>query len=104
MIQGVLQNGKAIAVKSLLVINDLDDDQFQKEVTNNFGLNHINIAQIVGCCAESRQEDIEISGSLVSAEVRSRVLCIEYMNNKSLDKHLSGMINFNHILIYIYVI
>jgi hypothetical protein len=92
MVQGVLQNGKAIAVKKFYEMN-LDDDQFHKEVTNLFELKHKNIVQLVGYCAESHLEAAEIRGKYVMAEVpKGRLLCFEYINNESLDKHFSGMI------------
>lgn len=88
--QGVLGNGKSIAVKKL---NDmhLDDAQFNNEVTYLIRLKHQNIVQLVGYCAESRWEATQVNGNYVMAEIRSRMLCFEYLNKKSLDKHLSGM-------------
>jgi interleukin-1 receptor-associated kinase 1 len=101
MIQGVLPNGKTIAVKKLSEITNLDDDQFQKEVTNLFGLKHKNIVQLVGYCAESWWEATETSGKYVMAEVRKRLICFEYINNKSLDKHLPGKTSkFTNTIVY----
>ena len=101
MIQGVLPNGKTIAVKKLSEITNLDVDQFQKEVTNLFELKHKNIVQLVGYCAESRWEATETSGKYVMAEVRKRLICFEYVNNKSLDKHLPGKTSkFTNTIVY----
>jgi interleukin-1 receptor-associated kinase 1 len=112
MVQGLLNNGKAIAVKKLSETN-LDDDQFHNEVTYLFGFKHKNIVQLKGYCAESRWKAIEffldngkkfqpllsedgeaseLRRKYVMAESRERLLCFECINNKSLDKHLSGMI------------
>ncbi|GJN28610.1 hypothetical protein PR202_gb16814 [Eleusine coracana subsp. coracana] len=95
--KGVLQNGKEIAVKMLRDVN-LDDDQFQKEVTILYGLKHRNIVQLVGYCAESKLEYATLeTGKHVMAEVRNkRFICFEYLNNKSLDEYISGMIMFQH--------
>ncbi|XP_062182021.1 protein PSK SIMULATOR 1-like [Phragmites australis] len=87
--KGVLRNGKTIAVKKLSEIH-LDDAQFQREVTYLIGLKHQNIVQLVGYCAESRWEATPVNGNYVMAEIRKRLLCFEYLNNKSLDKHLSA--------------
>jgi hypothetical protein len=89
--QGVLRNGKAIAVKKLSEMQ-IEDTQFHNEVTYLIGLKHQNIVQLVGYCAESRWEATQVSGKYVMAEIRKRLLCFEYVNNKSLDKYLSGMI------------
>lgn len=72
----------------------LDDQQFKSEVTYLFGLKHKNIVQLVGYCAESWGELAEINRKHVNAEVQKGLLCFEYINEKSLDKHLSGMIIF----------
>uniref|UniRef100_A0A0A8ZGH5 Protein kinase domain-containing protein n=1 Tax=Arundo donax TaxID=35708 RepID=A0A0A8ZGH5_ARUDO len=68
----------------------LEDAQFQNEVTYLIGLKHKNIVQLVGYCAESRWEAAQLSGKYIMAEIRKRLLCFEYLNNKSLDKHLSA--------------
>jgi len=69
----------------------LEDGPFQNEVIYLIGLKHKNIVKLVGYCAESRWEATQLSGKYVMAEIRKRLLCFEYLNNKSLDKHLSGM-------------
>ncbi|KAG2555790.1 hypothetical protein PVAP13_8NG032600 [Panicum virgatum] len=92
--KGVLGNGKAIAVKKLFDMH-LEDDQFQKEVTNMIGLRHQNIVQLVGYCAESHYVPVphpnqKVGDRYVMAEVRNRLLCFECINNKSLVQHLSA--------------
>ncbi|XP_021317102.1 uncharacterized protein LOC8079731 isoform X2 [Sorghum bicolor] len=86
--KGILQNGKAIAVKKLSEMQ-LEDGPFQNEVIYLIGLKHKNIVKLVGYCAESRWEATQVSGKYVMAEIRKRLLCFEYLNKKSLDKHLS---------------
>ncbi|XP_044389606.1 uncharacterized protein [Triticum aestivum] len=87
--QGILQNGKMIAVKKLFDIQ-VEDDQFQNEVTYLIGVKHQNVVQLVGYCAESRWEAAQVGGRYVMAEIRSRLLCFEYLNNNSLAKHISA--------------
>ncbi|KAF8711146.1 hypothetical protein HU200_029154 [Digitaria exilis] len=87
--KGVLQNGKAIAVKKLSEMH-LEDAQFHNEVTYLIGLKHQNIVQLVGYCAESRWEATQVRGKYVMAEIRKRLLCFEYVNNKSLEKYISA--------------
>lgn len=70
----------------------LEDAQFHNEVTYLIGLKHQNIVQLVGYCAESRWEATQVRGKYVMAEIRKRLLCFEYVNNKSLEKYISGMI------------
>lgn len=95
MKQGVLQNGKMIAVKKLLEIHLLEDDKFHKEVTSLMDLSHQNIVRFVGYCAESRWKAMRLAGrKYVMAEIPKRLLCFEYLHNKSLDKHISGMVFF----------
>ena len=69
----------------------LEDGPFQNEVIYLIGLKHKNIVKLVGYCAEPRWEATQLSGKYVMAEIPKRLLCFEYLNNKSLDKHLSGM-------------
>lgn len=88
--QGILQNGMTIAVKKLYEMH-LDDDRFHNEVTYLIGANHPNIVQLLGYCAESRWEATRLSGNkYVMAEIRHRLICFEYVNNKSLDEYISG--------------
>lgn len=89
--KGILRNGKTIAVKKLSEAH-LDDDHFHNEVTYLIGLKHENIGQLIGYCAESRLEAVQVGGKYVMAEIRNRLICFEYLNNYSLDKYIPGMI------------
>lgn len=71
----------------------VDDGQFEKEATFLMGIKHENVVRILGYCAESRWEMMEVEkgkGRYVLAEIRARMLCFEYMCNKGLDEYLSG--------------
>ncbi|CAO2143431.1 unnamed protein product [Urochloa humidicola] len=87
--KGILQDRKTIAVKKLSEV-DLDDDRFQNEVTYLIGLKHENIVQLLGYCAESRWEVVQVGEKYVMAEIRHRLICFEYLNNKSLDEYISA--------------
>ena len=78
--QGILRNGKTIAVKKLSEAH-LDDDRFYNEVTYLIGLKHENIVQLIGYCAESRLEAVQVGGKYVMVEIRHRLICFEYLNN-----------------------
>ncbi|XP_062197762.1 cysteine-rich receptor-like protein kinase 44 isoform X2 [Phragmites australis] len=96
--KGVLKNGEAIAVKRLnnILETHLGDDQFENEVTHLFGLKHKNIVQLRGYCDDahkqvcrSEQSRSKGRGERVLAEVRERLLCLEYVPNKNLREHIS---------------
>uniref|UniRef100_A0ACD6ADL5 Uncharacterized protein n=1 Tax=Avena sativa TaxID=4498 RepID=A0ACD6ADL5_AVESA len=89
--KGVLRSGKIIAVKKLFEIR-LKEETFQNEVRYLMGIKHQNVVQFLGYCAESSWEAIEQpsgSGKHIFAEKPKRLLCFEYVPNKSLDKHIS---------------
>jgi len=89
--KGVLQSGKIIAVKKLNGIH-VDDRMFQNEVSYLMAMKHQNIVKFVGYCAESISEFVEKpsgSGKYILAEMPTRLLCLEYVSNQSLDKHIS---------------
>ena len=88
--QGILQNGKTIAVKKLS--RPLEEDQFQNEVTYLIGVKHENVVQLLGYCAETQSEVLVQENPPIWAEKRDRLICFEYLNNKSLDEYISGMV------------
>uniref|UniRef100_A0ACD5UJ61 Uncharacterized protein n=1 Tax=Avena sativa TaxID=4498 RepID=A0ACD5UJ61_AVESA len=89
--KGVLRSGKIIAVKKLFEIC-LKKETFQNEARYLMGIRHQNVVQFLGYCAESRWEAIEKptgSGKHILAEIPKRLLCFEYVSNKSLAKYIS---------------
>ncbi|CAL4989318.1 unnamed protein product [Urochloa decumbens] len=87
--KGILRDRKTIAVKKLSEMH-LDDDRFQNEVTYLIGLKHENIVQLLGYCAESRWEAVQVGEKYVMTEIRHRLICFQYLNNKSLDEYISA--------------
>jgi len=87
--KGILQNGKTVAVKKLS--RPLEEDQYQNEVTYLIGVEHKNVVQLLGYCAET-QSEVRVQENLprVWAEKRHRLICFEYLNNKSLDEYISA--------------
>ncbi|KAM3214446.1 hypothetical protein ACQJBY_066754 [Aegilops geniculata] len=89
--KGVLGNGEEIAVKRLKYMppEHDSDKQFENECANLMRFQHQNIVRLVGYCHETHREYVEHGGIYVWAEVDERVLCFEYLQGGSLDKHVS---------------
>ncbi|VAH40290.1 unnamed protein product [Triticum turgidum subsp. durum] len=68
---------------------EVNDDQFDTECLNLACLQHNNIVQLVGYCHDTKREYIWHDGKLVPAHGTKRALCLEYMNNGTLDKFIS---------------
>ncbi|CAN6221020.1 unnamed protein product [Urochloa humidicola] len=90
--KGVLQNGKLVAVKKLnqLIKLGIQERQFENEVYHLIRLKHPNIVRFIGYCYETRNECVQLNGKYIFAEIQQKLICLEYMPNGSLDRHLSG--------------
>lgn len=87
------KNGKEIAVKKLHPMLGLDDVQFKNEFNSLMRVQHKNIVRLVGYCYEVRHTHVEHNGEFVFfCKIVDRVLCLEYLQGGSLDKHLDGTI------------
>jgi len=88
--KGMHPNGEEMAVKLLHnSLQGIDDGQFKCEFENLMRLEHHNIVQIVGYCYETQHKPILHKGETIFAEEIKRALCFEYMQNGSLQKHIS---------------
>ncbi|VAH13136.1 unnamed protein product [Triticum turgidum subsp. durum] len=84
------QNGENIAVKVLYNNTPaMDDVQFQREFENLMRLDHHNIVRLVGYCYETQHQPMQYMGKTIFAEKTYRALCFEYMQNGSLQNHIS---------------
>ena len=68
----------------------LDDEEFKSEFSNLLRVKHQNTIPLVGYCHHTAQVLAEHNGKHVSARVKERYLCSEYLQGGSLDKHLSN--------------
>ena len=70
---------------------NLDFKQFQNEFYNLTKLKHQNVVQILGYCYEIEKNPfIMPDGSKVFVNEIRGALCLEYMHNGCLQRHLSG--------------
>ncbi|GJN04911.1 hypothetical protein PR202_ga22493 [Eleusine coracana subsp. coracana] len=86
--KGLLPNGKAVAVKDL-IMSQLQEKQFKREVDNLMKVQHKNIVRFLGYCYESSRQYIEYEAKHVFAESPKMLLCFEYVANGSLDKYIN---------------
>ncbi|CAO2152269.1 unnamed protein product [Urochloa humidicola] len=88
--KGTLRSGNVIAVKKIFDMHLLDDNRYQRELKYLLGITHQNVVQLVGYCVESKWERTQSSQKHIMAEMRTRLLCFEYLDNGSLDKYVSS--------------
>ncbi|VAH40271.1 unnamed protein product [Triticum turgidum subsp. durum] len=85
-------NGEEIAVKKLHALQGLDDEDFRNELCNFNKVNHKNIIRLIGYCHDTHERCVEYGGELILARIVERLLCFEYMQGGSLDKHIGVII------------
>jgi serine/threonine protein kinase len=88
--QGVYKYGEEIAVKILRNTLDFDRKEFIKEFQILRGLKHQNVVELLGFCNESKEVVTEHEGKQIVATEIHTALCLEYVNNGSLQQHISG--------------
>lgn len=71
-------------------VGRLDDKEFDNEVLNLREIRHQNIVRLLGYCYVSHHMYVDYNGGIVRAEHIERLLCFEYMEGGSLEKHISG--------------
>ena len=89
--QGVHPNGQEVAVKKFYHMPGLDEDQFQNELRILTRICHPNIVQLVGKSYIEQDICVEHQGRLMFATKIEKAICLEFLPNGSLEKHLSGM-------------
>uniref|UniRef100_M8BK06 non-specific serine/threonine protein kinase n=1 Tax=Aegilops tauschii TaxID=37682 RepID=M8BK06_AEGTA len=87
--KGLLHDGEEIALKKLHYMPGLDDKQFMNEFNNLMRAQHPNIIRLVGYCYGLGHERFKYNGEYIFARVQERILCFEYLQGGSLDKHIS---------------
>ncbi|KAK1680103.1 hypothetical protein QYE76_040951 [Lolium multiflorum] len=87
--KGVYENGEEIAVKILRNMSGFDCKEFLKEFRNLRSLKHENVVELVGFCNEMEEVLTEHEGKQVLATKIHTALCFQYVNNGSLQKHIS---------------
>ena len=100
--QGVLPNGKTIAVKKLNSSSPgVKDRQFENEASHLTRLKHPNVVLLVGWCSETENIFVQYNGKYIYAEKSERLLCLEYMPKGSLRRYLSGItIQYGRVLFF----
>ncbi|WRX28152.1 Protein kinase domain - like 10 [Theobroma cacao] len=72
--QGILGDGRAVAIKKLSEASHQGRDQFAAEIATISAVQHRNLVRLYGCCIEGDE----------------RLLVYEYLSNNSLDQALFG--------------
>jgi serine/threonine protein kinase len=86
--KGLLPNGLVIAVRKMAYMPGLDGNEFENEVRTLMKVAHKNIVRFIGYCSHTIHEYVQHEGIYVLTESSQRLICMEYMVNGSLDKHI----------------
>jgi coatomer subunit beta' len=88
--QGELQNGQFVAVKKFMFT--LENKSFLDEVDCLTRIQHPNIVRYLGFCAGTYGHLKKLGGLNILEESPHQLICLEYLRNGSLSRHLDGKI------------
>ncbi|OQU83026.1 hypothetical protein SORBI_3005G063600 [Sorghum bicolor] len=86
--KGQLQGG-TVAVKRLSPELDMDEKNFNHEISSLIKVKHKNIVRFLGYCSDTQGKVETYQGKTVMADVRQRLLCFEFLPNGSLDRYIT---------------
>ena len=87
-------------MKRLNHLIGLDDKEFKNEFSNLRKVQHENVVKLVGFCYESKSHFFEKGGKEFWAPFTERILCFEFMQGGTLDKHIAGTMTSQALYIY----
>ena len=76
----------------------VDERLFRREVESLMMISsHRNLVQFLGFCSNTARVVKEKTGSeqIIYLQIMDRLLCFEYISNGSLDKHITGKIQYS---------
>lgn len=79
-------------MKKLHSLEGLDDKEFENEMHILTKVHHKNVGRLIVYCYETCLINVEHNAERVSSVTTERVLCFEYTQSGSLDKHIAGKI------------
>jgi serine/threonine protein kinase len=71
---------------------DFGGNEFENEVRTLMKVAHKNIVRLIGYCSDTQTERVEFEGDIVLAESSQRLICMEYIPNGDIRKHILGKI------------
>jgi coatomer subunit beta' len=77
-------------VKRLSQELDMDEKNFNQEISSLIKVKHKNIVRFLGYCADTQGKLEKYGRKMIMADIRQRLLCFEFLPNGALDKHISG--------------
>lgn len=78
-----------VAVKKLFNTH-IYEAEFNREVECLMRVKHKNIVRFLGYCADTQGSMQRLDKRLVMADVQNRLLCFEYVPNRSLHDYITG--------------
>nr|BAJ86793.1 predicted protein [Hordeum vulgare subsp. vulgare] len=81
-----------VAVKKLtnLHMRDAPEVEYNREVECLMRVKHKNIVRFLGYCADTQGSIARFNERIVMADVQNRLLCFEYVPNRSLRDYITG--------------